>query len=83
MKTFSILAIYYLKLDIRLFANLQIMPGAYMERYTGLKWVKRENLNLPKCFKGVLLVGPKIPSHSGDCALGERQLYAISVMEKG
>ena len=60
------------------------MPGFYMESYTGLKWVKRE-YSLPQIFslvcqnvsEEVLLTEPKIqakiPSHSGDCVLGEGQ----------
>ena len=70
------------------------MPGFYMECYTGLKWVKRE-YSLPQILslvcqnvsKEVLLTGPKIqakiPSHSGDCVLGEGQLNTLSLMVKG
>ena len=73
---------------------LQIMPGFYMECYTGLKWVKRE-YSLPQTLSlvcqnvswEVLLTGPKIqakiPSHSGDCVLGEGQLNALFLMVKG
>ena len=73
---------------------LQIMPGFYMESYTGLKWVKRE-YSLPQILslvyqnvsKEVLLTVPKIqakiPSHSGDCVLGEDQLNALLLMAKG
>ena len=74
--------------------SLQIMPGFYMECYTGLKWVKREyslpqilNLVCQNVSLEVLLTGPKIqvkiPSHSGDCILAEGQFYALSVMAKG
>ena len=73
--------------------TLQIMPGFYMECYTGLKWVKREyslpqilNLVCPNVSKKVLLARPKIqgkiPSHSGDCVLGESQFYALPLMAK-
>ena len=60
------------------------MPGFHMEIYTGLKWVKRE-YSLPQIFslvcqnisEEVLLteskIQAKIPSHSGDCILGEGQ----------
>ena len=70
------------------------MPGFYMESYTELKWVKREYL-LPQIFslvcqnvsEEVLLTEPKIqakiPSHSGDCVLGEGQLNTLSLMVKG
>ena len=70
------------------------MPGFYMETYTGLKWVKRE-YSLPQIFnlvcqnvsEEVLLTGPKIqaniPSHSGDCVLGEGQLNTLSLMVEG
>ena len=73
---------------------LQIMPGFYMEWYTGLKWVKRE-YSLPQILslvcqnvsKEVLQTGPKIqakiPSHSGDCVLGESQLNALPLVAKG
>ena len=73
---------------------LQIMPGFYMESYTGLKWVKRE-YSLPQIFslvcqnvsEEVLLTEPKIqakiPSHSGDCDLGESQLNTLSLMVTG
>ena len=69
------------------------MPGFYMESYTGLKWVKRE-YSLPQIFslvcqnvsEEVLLTEPKIqakiPSHSGDCVLGEGQLNALPPMAK-
>ena len=74
--------------------TLQIMPGFYMECYTGLKWVKREyslpqilNLVYLNVSKEVLLTGPKIqakiPSHSGDCGLGEGKFYALPLMVKG
>ena len=65
------------------------MPGFYMESNTGLKWVKRE-YSLPQIFslvcrnvcEEVLLTEPKIqaeiPSHSGDCVLGEGQLNTLS-----
>ena len=63
----------------------QIIPGFYMECYTGLKCVKREysllqilNLVSQSVSKEVLLTGPKIqtkiPSPSGDCVLREGQL---------
>ena len=46
--------------------KLQIMPGFYVEYYTGLKWVKREyslpqtlNLVCQSVCKNVLLTGPK------------------------
>ena len=64
-----------------------------MESYTGLKWVKRE-CSLPQIFslvcqnvsEEVLLTEPKIqakiPSHSGDCVLGEGQLNTLSLMVK-
>ena len=70
------------------------MPGFYMESYTGLKWVKRE-YSLPQIFslvcqnvsEEVLLTEPKIqakiPTHSGDCVLGEGQLNTLSLMVKG
>ena len=70
------------------------MPGFYVERYTGLKWVKRE-YSLPQILslvcqnvsKKVLLTGPKsqakTPSHSGDCVFGEGQLNALPLMAKG
>ena len=70
------------------------MPGFYIERYNGLKWVKRE-YSLPQIFslvcqnvsEEVLLTEPKIqakiPSHSGDCVLGEGQLNTLSLMVKG
>ena len=65
-----------------------------MECYTGLKWVKRE-YSLPQILslvsqnvsKEVLLKGSKIqakiPSHFGDCVLGEGQLNALPLMKKG
>ena len=70
------------------------MPRFYMKSYAGLKWVKRE-YSLPQILslvcqnvsKEVLLTGPKIqakiPSHSGDCVLGEGQLNALPLMAKG
>ena len=62
--------------------TLQIMPGFYMECYTGLKWAEREyslpqilNLVCQNVSKEVLLTRPKIqakiPNHSGYCVLGE------------
>ena len=69
------------------------MPAFYMESYTGLKWVKRE-YSLPQISslvcqndsEEVLLTEPKIqvkiPSHSGDCILGEIQLNTLSLMVK-
>ena len=74
--------------------TLRIMPGFYMECYTGLKWVKREyslpqilNLVCQNVSKEVLLTGPKIqveiPSHSGDCVLGEGQFHALPLLGKG
>ena len=69
------------------------MPDFYMECYTGLKWVKRE-YSLPQILSlvcenvsnKVLLTGPKfqakIPSHSGDCVLGEGQLDVLLLMAK-
>ena len=73
---------------------LQIMPGFYMECYTGLNWVKREysllqvsSLVCQNVSKKILLTGPKIQakilSHSGDCILGEGQLKALPLMAKG
>ena len=70
------------------------MPGCYMESYAGLKWVKRKyslpqylNLVCQNVSEEVLLTGPKIqgkiPSHSGDCVLGEGQLHALPLMAKG
>ena len=70
------------------------MPDYYMECYTAPKWVKRE-YSLPQILslvwqnisKEVLLTGPKIqakiPSHSGDCVLGDGQLDALPLMAKG
>ena len=70
------------------------MPGLYTESYTALKWVKRE-YSLPQIFslvsqnvsEEVLLTEPKIqakiPSHSGDCDLGEGQLNTLSLMVTG
>ena len=70
------------------------MSVFYMESYTGLKCVKREYL-LPQIFslvcqnvsEEVLLTEPKIqvkiPSHSGDCVLGDGQLNTLSLMAKG
>ena len=70
------------------------MPGFYMECYTGLKWVKRE-YKLPQTLslvclnisKEILVIRPilqaKIPSHTGDCVLGEGQLNALPLMTKG
>ena len=58
------------------------------------EWIKREYL-LPQILslvcqnisKEVLQTGPKIqakiPSHSGDCLLGEGQLNALPLMAKG
>ena len=69
------------------------MPSFCMEWHTGLKWVKREYL-LPQILslicqnvsKEVLQTGPKIqakiPSHSGDCVLGNGQLNALLLMAK-
>ena len=68
--------------------KLQIMPGFYMEWCTGLIWVTREdflpqilNLACQNISKEALLTGPKIqakiPSHSGDCILGECQLVVM------
>ena len=68
--------------------KLQIMPGFYMEWCTGLIWVTREdflpqilNLVCQNISKEALLTGPKIqakiPSHSGDCVLGEGQLVVM------
>ena len=80
-------------IEIVIWFALQIMPGFYVESYTGLKWVKRE-YSLPQDFsllyqnvsEEVLLTEPKIqtkiPSHSGDCALGEDQLNTLSLMVK-
>ena len=73
---------------------MQIMPAFYMKCYTGLKWVKREysllqilSLVCQNVSKEVLLTRPKIqakiPSHSGDCILGEGQLNALPLMAKG
>ena len=72
------------------------MPGFFLECYTGLKWVKRKylstqilNLSQPKIesAKSALLTGPKIqmkfPGHSGDCVLGDVQLYALFLIAKG
>ena len=70
------------------------MPGFYMESYTGLKWVKTEysllqifSLVCQNVSEEVLLTEPKIqakiPSHSGDCVLGEGQLNTLSLMVKG
>ena len=73
---------------------LQIMPGLYMESYTGQNCIKRE-YSLPQIFslvcqnisEDVLLTEPKfqakIPSHSGDCVLGEGQLNTLSRMVMG
>ena len=70
------------------------MPRFYIERYTGLKWVKGK-YTLPRILslvsqnvsKEVLLTGPKIqakiPSHSRECVLGEGQLHALPLMVKG
>ena len=69
------------------------MPGFYMEWYFWLNWVKRE-YSLPQILslvcqsvsKEVLQTGPKIhakiPSHSGDCVLGEGQLNALPLIAK-
>ena len=65
-----------------------------MESYTGLKWVKREyslsqifSLVCQNVSEEVFLTEPKtqakIPSHSGDCVLGEGQLNTLSLMVKG
>ena len=65
-----------------------------MERYTGLKWVKRQylirqtlNLVSENVSEEVLLTGPniqiKIPSPSGDCVFGEGELYFLHLMVKG
>ena len=74
--------------------SLQIMPGFYMECYTGLKWVKRE-YSLPQTLslacqnvsEEVLLtelkLQAKFPSHSGDCVLEEGQLNTLSLMVMG
>ena len=70
------------------------MPDFYMKCYTGLKWAKREysltqtlNLVCQNVFEEVLLTGPKIqakiPNPSGDCVLGEGQLYTLPLMVKG
>ena len=81
-------------IEIVIWFTLQIMPGFYMECYTGLKWAKREyslpqvlNLVCQNVSQEVLLTGlkirAKIPSHSGDCVLGEGQLYALPLIAKG
>ena len=70
------------------------MPGFYMKCYTGLKWVKREyllsqilSLVCQNVSEEFLLTEPKIqakiPSHSGDCILGEGQLNTLFLMAKG
>ena len=81
-------------IEIVIWFALQIMPGFYMESCTGLKWGKRE-YSLPEIFslvfqnvsEEVLLKQPKIqakiPSHSGDCVLGEGQLNILPLMVKG
>ena len=78
-------------IELVIWFALQIMPGFYMESYTGLKWVKGE-YSLPHIFslicqnvsEEVLLTEPKIqakiPSHSGCCILGEGQLNTLSLM---
>ena len=70
------------------------MPDFYMERYTGLKWVKKE-YSLPltlklvchKVFKEILSGGPKIQAKFSstfeDCVLGEGQLYTLPLMVQG
>ena len=72
----------------------QIMPGFYMESYTGLKRFKRK-YPLPQIFslacqnvsEEVLLTEPKIqakvPRHYGDCVLGEGQLNTLSLIMTG
>ena len=73
---------------------LQIIPGFCMECYTGLKCFERAysllqilNLLSQNVSRKVLLTGPKlqakIPSHSGDCILGEGKLYDLPLMAKG
>ena len=65
---------------------LQIIPGFYMKFYTQLKWVKRK-CSLPQILSLVCQTGAKIqakiPSHSGDCVLGDDQLDALPLMTKG
>ena len=64
------------------------MPGFYMKCYTGMKWVKREysltQISGPLNKTFILLRGPeiqaKIASHSGDCVLGDSQLYSLPLM---
>ena len=65
---------------------LQIMPGFYLECYTGLKLVKRDysltqilQLSLTKCSKEILLTRPKakIPSPSGGSPSNDKRLRNI------
>ena len=69
------------------------MSSFYLECYTGLNGLEESIYNHrfltwvgQNVFKEVLLTGPKIqakvPSHFGDCALGEDQLYTLPPMEK-
>ena len=74
------------QIETAIWFALQILPGFYMECYTGLKWVKREN-SLPQILnlvcqnfsKEVLPAGLKIQA----CVLGEGQLNALPPRTKG